>query len=38
MEFAQRHTQRYGPITNDAANAYDAGRLLVLAIEHAAKW
>jgi branched-chain amino acid transport system substrate-binding protein len=36
QEFAQRYMQRYGPIANYAVNAYDAGRLLLLAIEQAA--
>jgi branched-chain amino acid transport system substrate-binding protein len=35
--FAERYTKRFGPIANYAANSYDAARLVLLAIEHAAK-
>lgn len=36
-EFADRYQRRYGPIINYAANAYDAARFLILAIEQAAQ-
>ena len=36
-EFAERYTQRYGPIANYAASSYDATRLLLEAVERAAK-
>src|SRR5881296_1035886 len=36
-EFAERYTKAYGPIANYAANSYDSARLLLRAIEQAAK-
>lgn len=36
-EFAERYVRRYGPIANYAPNSYDSARLLLLAIEQAAK-
>ena len=36
-EFADRYTNRFGPIANYAANSYDAARLVFRAIEHAAR-
>ena len=36
-EFAARYRARYGPIANYAVNAYDSARLLLLAIETAAR-
>ena len=35
--FAQRYTKRFGPIANYASNSYDAARLVLLAIEQAAR-
>jgi branched-chain amino acid transport system substrate-binding protein len=36
-EFAARYQAKYGPIANYAVNSYDSARLLLLAIETAAK-
>ena len=36
-EFAERYASRYGPIANYAPSSYDSARLLVAAIEQAAK-
>jgi branched-chain amino acid transport system substrate-binding protein len=36
-EFGERYTKRFGPIANYAANSYDAARLVLRAIEHAAR-
>jgi branched-chain amino acid transport system substrate-binding protein len=36
-EFAARYSKRFGPIANYAANSYDSARLLLAAIEQAAK-
>jgi len=36
-EFAARYTARYGPINNYAASSYDAARLVLAAIEQAAR-
>jgi branched-chain amino acid transport system substrate-binding protein len=36
-EFAARYQARYGPIANYAVNSYDSARLVLLAIETAAK-
>ena len=36
-EFAARYRARYGPIANYAVNAYDSARLVLLAIETAAR-
>jgi branched-chain amino acid transport system substrate-binding protein len=36
-EFAQRYAQKYGPIANYATNSYDAARMLLAAIDQAAK-
>jgi branched-chain amino acid transport system substrate-binding protein len=36
-EFADRYTKRFGPIANYAANSYDAARLVLRAIEQAAR-
>jgi branched-chain amino acid transport system substrate-binding protein len=36
-EFAARYTAKYGPINNYAASSYDSARLLLAAIERAAK-
>jgi branched-chain amino acid transport system substrate-binding protein len=36
-EFAGRYVRRYGPIINYALNSYDAARLLLAAIERAAR-
>lgn len=36
-EFAARYEAKYGPIANYAANSYDSARLLLLAIEAAAR-
>jgi branched-chain amino acid transport system substrate-binding protein len=36
-EFAERYSRRFGPIANYAANSYDAARLVLRAIEHAAR-
>jgi branched-chain amino acid transport system substrate-binding protein len=36
-EFAARYEAKYGPIANYAANSYDSARLLLLAIETAAR-
>lgn len=36
-EFAQRYTAKYGPINNYAANAYDSARIVMAAIEEAAR-
>lgn len=36
-EFAKRYTAKYGPINNYAASSYDAARVLLAAIEKAAK-
>jgi branched-chain amino acid transport system substrate-binding protein len=35
--FAARYTKRFGPIANYATNSYDAARLVLLAIEQAAR-
>jgi branched-chain amino acid transport system substrate-binding protein len=37
QEFADRYAKRFGPIANYAANSYDAARMLLRAIEQAAK-
>ena len=34
--FAERYTKRFGPIANYAVSSYDAARLVLLAIDHAA--
>lgn len=36
-EFAEKYTRTYGPIANYATNSYDSARLLMVAIEEAAK-
>src|SRR5262249_8039786 len=36
-EFAARYQAKYGPIANYAVNSYDAARLVLLAVETAAK-
>lgn len=36
-DFGERYTKRFGPIANYAANSYDAARLVLRAIEHAAR-
>jgi branched-chain amino acid transport system substrate-binding protein len=36
-EFAERYTQRFGPIANYATNSYDSARLVIHAIEEAAR-
>jgi branched-chain amino acid transport system substrate-binding protein len=36
-DFGDRYTKRFGPIANYAANSYDAARLVLRAIEHAAR-
>jgi branched-chain amino acid transport system substrate-binding protein len=36
-DFAARYTAKYGPINNYAASSYDAARILMTAIEQAAK-
>jgi len=36
-EFGERYVKRFGPINNYAANSYDAARILMTAIETAAK-
>jgi branched-chain amino acid transport system substrate-binding protein len=36
-EFGERYAKRFGPIANYAANSYDAARLVLRAIEHAAR-
>jgi branched-chain amino acid transport system substrate-binding protein len=36
-EFGERYTKRFGPIANYAASSYDAARLVLRAIEHAAR-
>jgi len=36
-QFAQRYQAKYGPIANYAVNSYDSARLVLLAIETAAK-
>jgi branched-chain amino acid transport system substrate-binding protein len=36
-QFGERYTTRFGPIANYAANSYDAARLVLRAIEHAAR-
>jgi len=36
-EFGERYTKRFGPVANYAANSYDAARLVLQAIEHAAR-
>lgn len=35
--FAERYTKRFGPIANYAANSFDSARVLLLAIEQAAR-
>jgi branched-chain amino acid transport system substrate-binding protein len=36
-EFAARYQAKYGPVANYAVNAYDSARLVLLAVETAAK-
>src|SRR5436309_11594503 len=36
-EFAERYTKRYGPIANYATSSYDSARLVMLAVETAAR-
>ncbi len=36
-DFVERYTKKYGPIANYAANSYDSARLLIAAIEEAAR-
>jgi branched-chain amino acid transport system substrate-binding protein len=36
-DFGERYTKRFGPVANYAANSYDAARLVLRAIEHAAR-